>query len=91
MITTRIIITGLVQGVGFRYFTLKLADKYGLTGWVRNNADGTVEMIVSGDEATVQLFTNEVIMGNRYSRIDGIDIKTLEKRKFNSFEIITNY
>lgn len=91
MITTKIIVTGVVQGVGFRYFTMRLAEKYELTGWVRNNPDSTVEMIVSGDELSVQSFTNEVIMGNRYSRIDGIDIKSLEKRKFDTFEIITNF
>lgn len=88
MITTKIILSGVVQGVGFRYFTLKLAQEYALTGWVRNNPNGTVEMIASGDEVQVQSFTQDVIMGNRYSRIDGVDIKALEKRKFDTFEII---
>ena len=50
MKTCKIIVSGIVQGVGFRYFTFRLAEEYNLKGWVRNNLNGTVEMIVSGEE-----------------------------------------
>ena len=36
------LVTGMVQGVGFRYFTVMAARRYGLTGWVRNRMDGSV-------------------------------------------------
>lgn len=41
-------ITGRVQGVGFRYFTMTAAEKYNLTGWVRNLHDGRVEVLAEG-------------------------------------------
>ncbi|MHC4482519.1 MAG: acylphosphatase [Planctomycetota bacterium] len=43
-----IIFTGRVQGVGFRFTALDIANRYRLTGWVRNQPDGTVEMIAQG-------------------------------------------
>ena len=45
---------GGVQGVGFRYTARLQADRFGVAGWVRNRADGTVEAEVEGDEASVQ-------------------------------------
>jgi acylphosphatase len=49
----RVIVTGHVQGVGFRAFTVDEARDYGLTGWIRNRADGSVELEAQGDEAPV--------------------------------------
>lgn len=45
----RIIFRGRVQGVGFRFTAHNIANRYKLVGWVRNLADGTVEMIAQGD------------------------------------------
>lgn len=45
----RIIFSGRVQGVGFRFTAHNIANRYQLVGWVRNLADGTVEMIAQGD------------------------------------------
>ena len=45
---------GEVQGVGFRYSARREAERIGVTGWVRNRADGTVEAEVEGDEASVR-------------------------------------
>jgi len=44
-----IIFTGQVQGVGFRFTAIRIAQRYKLTGWVRNVYDGTVEMLAQGD------------------------------------------
>lgn len=46
-------ISGQVQGVGFRYHTKQVSERLGLTGWVRNRADGAVEAEVEGDETSV--------------------------------------
>ena len=45
---------GTVQGVGFRYTTIHMANRLGLVGWVRNMSDGSVEAIAEGDEETVK-------------------------------------
>jgi acylphosphatase len=50
----RFVISGRVQGVGFRAFVERQARKRGLRGWVRNRRDGTVEALVIGDEATLR-------------------------------------
>ena len=44
----RAIVSGRVQGVSFRYYTKKEADRLGVTGWVRNNHDRTVELVAEG-------------------------------------------
>ncbi|KAM3463952.1 hypothetical protein MY5147_004714 [Beauveria neobassiana] len=54
---------GTVQGVGFRYFTRKKAQAYGLTGWCRNTPDNKVEGEVQGDEASVDKLLKDVGQG----------------------------
>jgi acylphosphatase len=51
-VTTRFLVSGLVQGVGFRWFVARHARALNLTGYARNLPDGRVEVVVSGDEAT---------------------------------------
>jgi acylphosphatase len=49
----RLEITGRVQGVGFRWYTREKARRWGLSGWVRNLADGSVEVVAEGDDASI--------------------------------------
>ncbi len=51
---------GRVQGVGFRYTAKSVAQKLGLSGWVRNLRDGRVELIVKGDKDKIERFLNEI-------------------------------
>jgi acylphosphatase len=62
----RVIYVGRVQGVGFRYTTSKIARRHLITGYVRNLADGTVELLAQGTANVVQSFLDEVS-----SRFDG--------------------
>jgi acylphosphatase len=66
-------VTGRVQGVGYRYFCLDAAQSRGLSGWVRNKRDGSVELEVYGDERALDLFFTDLKKGPPMSRIDHID------------------
>lgn len=68
-------IHGTVQGVGYRSWTEKNAMKRGLTGWVRNRTDGTVEAMFCGEESTVEEMLKACEEGPLAARITHIDRK----------------
>lgn len=65
-------VRGVVQGVGFRWFTVRVARRAGLRGWVRNCSDGSVEITAAGDPASLDRFVNEVRQGPPGARVDHI-------------------
>ena len=67
-------IRGLVQGVGYRDWTLRKAGELRLSGWVRNRLDGSVEAVVSGDESAVIAMIEACRDGPFNARVDTIDI-----------------
>jgi acylphosphatase len=69
-----LIISGRVQGVGFRYSMLAEAERLGVTGWVRNRRDGTVEAVVDGDPAAVSAIIDWARRGPRGARINRVAI-----------------
>lgn len=77
MIRKRIVFGGRVQGVGFRYLTRRAADLIGVTGWVRNELDGTVTLEIQGTEeqvdGTLLALKHMIIKRGRYVRIESID------------------
>lgn len=75
----RILVHGLVQGVGFRAYTRRVAESLGLLGWVRNLPDGRVEVLVEGDEEVLCQFVKELWKGPRLSRVERLDIIKEEK------------
>ncbi|MGI6019950.1 MAG: acylphosphatase [Lachnospiraceae bacterium] len=74
----RIIFHGRVQGVGFRYKARTKASELGLSGWVRNEHDGTVLMEIQGTEAKIDILIKE-LMEDRYIEIRRMDVKKIEK------------
>ncbi|MBW3002449.1 acylphosphatase [Candidatus Woesearchaeota archaeon] len=68
-----LIIHGQVQGVFFRDFICKSAA--GLTGWVRNNSNGTVEVIAEGDEEKLKKLLESCKQGPSASKVENIDVK----------------
>lgn len=68
-VRAHVTISGLVQGVNFHYLTYRLAQAYGLKGFVRNLPDGRVEVEVEGDQGLVQEFIREVGIGPRMDRV----------------------
>jgi acylphosphatase len=71
-------IGGRVQGVGFRLWMETEARRLGVSGWVRNRRDGSVEALVSGDAAAVEELTRACRRGPRSARVDRIDEELAE-------------
>jgi acylphosphatase len=71
---------GVVQGVGFRHFTRKLAESYGIKGYVRNVPDGSVEVVAEGDTQVLKAFLDEVKIGPRFGSVSRVDEEWLEAR-----------
>lgn len=72
MTARRYIVRGRVQGVGFRWFVDNEARKLGLAGWVRNNADGTVEVLAVGSEQQLHVLRDKLRDGPRAARVDQV-------------------
>ncbi len=68
-----LLITGRVQGVGYRDWMVREATRLGLSGWVRNRADGAVEAVVSGPEPAVLALLTLCRRGPRLARVDGVE------------------
>lgn len=73
-----ILISGFVQGVGFRVFTVKKARKLGLTGWVRNLKDGRVEAVVQGEEEKLKELLKHINKGSYFSEVKNVLVKEEE-------------
>ena len=67
-------ITGLVQGVGFRYFAYQAARRLGVTGWVRNRFDGDVEAEAQGPHDRVDAFVAQLHVGPSWGRVDAVTL-----------------
>jgi acylphosphatase len=80
------LISGRVQGVGFRYHVLDAARRHGVRGDVRNLPDGRVELRAAGGE--MEPFLNSVRGGPPGSRVDHVEVReVVEAPKFTGFEI----
>ncbi len=70
----RVIVSGRVQGVGFRDWTERQALARNLTGWVRNRIEGSVEAVFAGDDAHVSEMLDLVWEGPRAARVEGVEV-----------------
>lgn len=83
-----IIVRGLVQGVGFRYFVLRRAQPLGLTGWVRNLPNGTVEIHAEGPESRLQQLLDLVASGPSGARVTEVEhFWTTATGAFTDFQV----
>ena len=78
MKTVRIIVTGRVQGVGFRYFTVRCANDLGLCGWVRNLPDGSVETAIQGQGEKIEEMIGLLKQGPGAANVSGLEIEEIE-------------
>lgn len=81
-----VIVHGRVQGVSFRHYTCRRALELGVTGWVRNLPDGSVEGLFEGDEPAVQALVEWCRNGPPTARIERLDIHSgAYSGEFNTF------
>ncbi len=69
----RFVVRGRVQGVGFRWFVEREAHILGIAGWVRNNADGSVEVLAQGTRDQISGLRSRLREGPRAARVDAVD------------------
>lgn len=72
--TVQVRIEGRVQGVGYRMWTQQTAAERGLSGWVRNRRDGSVEAVFQGPDATVAAMLTACLDGPPGSRVTGVEV-----------------
>jgi len=72
LIAKRLAISGKVQGVFYRDWTVKNAREFGLAGWVRNEADGTVSALLEGEEPTVRMMIDQLHRGPPAARVASV-------------------
>jgi len=87
VIARRAVISGSVQGVGFRFFAERAAREAGVAGWVRNRADGTVETVAEGDEDAVARYLERKRSGPGGSRVTRFHEEEAPVTGLGSFEI----
>jgi acylphosphatase len=80
-------VTGLVQGVGFRYFVRGLARRCRVEGWVRNAPDGSVEAVAAGERDSLDIFESELRRGPELSRVESVDVAEAPEEEISGFEV----
>lgn len=81
-------ITGRVQGVGFRNFTRTRARRLGVTGWVRNERDGSVRLEAEGPRETLDSLVEAIRQGPRMARVENVELDWAEAADdFDVFQV----
>jgi acylphosphatase len=81
-------ITGVVQGVGFRFFVVHWARHLGLTGWVRNRGDGSVEVMAEGEQGMLNDFVKKMHVGPVAAHVRAVNATPLDARgEYQAFEV----
>ena len=84
----RATVSGRVQGVGFRHFTASAAQRLGLTGWVRNRFNGTVETVAEGEKDALDDFLRQIRTGPGPSHVEDVKLEWLPATgEFKSFQV----
>lgn len=88
MIARRFLISGEVQGVGYRYFAQRSSARHQVRGYVRNLADGRVEVLAEGTATAVEAFKHDLAAGPVFSRVGGVEEIVLDPSgQYSTFRI----
>jgi acylphosphatase len=88
MKTIHLLVKGKVQGVFYRATAKKIAESFGITGWIKNTKDGNVEATAYGDEEALNAFINWCKKGPDKAKVEEIVITGKEPQSLNEFSII---
>jgi len=81
-------VQGRVQGVSFRYYTMEMARRLNVRGYVRNRWDGSVEVVAEGEEARARKLLEWLHTGPRWARVDRVEVEWGEPTgEFKRFEV----
>ena len=89
-ISREVRVTGLVQGVFFRAWTQGQARELGISGWIRNCADGSVEAHLDGDEGAVDRMIERMRRGPSAARVDELTVEEAMPENLGRFELRTS-
>ena len=83
----RYIVFGRVQGVGYRYFVLRQAERLSVAGFARNRPDGSVEVVAEGSEETLGELEGSLREGPSFSAVTGVEREAIVPRGDEGFHI----
>jgi len=87
-VARRFLIRGGVQGVGYRFFAQRAAAKHQVVGYVRNEPDGSVEVLAEGPASNMEAFKNELAAGPQWSRVEQLEEIDLDPSgNYTSFRV----
>jgi acylphosphatase len=87
VIARRALVSGRVQGVGFRFFARRAAESAGVAGWARNLPDGRVETVVEGEDSSVERYLEKIRRGPMGGRVDAVEVEDLAPEGMKGFRI----
>lgn len=87
MRAVEIYVSGVVQGVGFRYYTTRIAKEIGIKGFVKNLPDGRVYIYAVGEDSALEKFISSIRQGPPLAVVRNIEIKETEIKEFDKFEV----
>jgi acylphosphatase len=87
LIRKRLVVRGHVQGVFFRETTRREAERRGVTGWVRNQPDGSVEAVLEGEAEAVERVMERCRSGPPGARVDAVDVEDEAPEGLGAFEV----
>jgi acylphosphatase len=85
--SVRLMVSGRVQGVGFRYCIKQIAAQYRIKGWIRNRDDGRVEIAAEGTDQQVNSFIRKTRRRTFLVRVEDVEIQLCEPQNYTAFEI----
>lgn len=84
----RIVVSGMVQGVGYRYFARRIAKSLGLRGWARNRPDGSVELLAEGNEDDLLALVEGLRQGPLIADVETVEVEEVPTQGHAEFEVL---